>query len=586
MPITDLTGTTWQLNESLADLVPDGSDYQSLSFGLTCSTTPQAASNCCVLVSSGDLNPFSTWQEFIAQIPTVLISAGATNISSAFNVIDNELTLSSIGIIEFAENEDDGYWIGPNGGWTDSSAHIEGTISFTLDNTSYTLNFEQLIATIDNYLGHPLFDTPSLKICDIDGGYSFPGADRWTITGGTAATNSDLIAWLQTNATQVLNYTLKSVSCYTKAEGWNDATNLNITNLTGTKWYFNTNPDVSMMIGAPLELYFTSNNTNYTRIRYGKDGPERFITYSIGTSATLVYQATTWEDEAYRTIEITGGSDATNSTLITWLKQNAQLWSVSLKPVRYFIKKTGSEITDLTGTTWYFNETLTNMPSDSTIVYALNYTTNNDSSTSLTLTAARLLYNPSNSGPVDYDGYVFINGMGLPCGWGKCNDLTSAFTSIPAYRTITVTGGTDATNTDLIAWIQANATLISGGQTGTYLQPVVLLQKVEEEVVETPTLITFTITPPNGSPVECQAEEGMTWYEWTNSEYNTAVFTFLGVDYSLTCASKISTVSNGTIGYGAHTLYDNTSSNEIYGVNTIIANYNYNLVHTGGGSND
>ena len=60
--------------------------------------------------------------------------------------------------------------------------------------------------------------------------------------------------------------------------------------------------------------------------------------------------------------------------------------------------------------------------------------------------------------------------------------------------TITITGGTDATNPDLISWLQENGTIIN--------------------------LINFSI-----NTVSYQAEDGMTWEEWVNSSYNTDGYT-------------------------------------------------------------
>ena len=48
--------------------------------------------------------------------------------------------------------------------------------------------------------------------------------------------------------------------------------------------------------------------------------------------------------------------------------------------------------------------------------------------------------------------------------WGDSVENEPAFyesNPVPEYQTITITGGTDATNTNLIAWLDANATRIS-----------------------------------------------------------------------------------------------------------------------------
>ena len=102
----------------------------------------------------------------------------------------------------------------------------------------------------------------------------------------------------------------------------------------------------------------------------------------------------------------------------------------------------GSNIlTDLTGTSWYFNEVIT-LPTtylDNLHCY-VNFTTINGAIYSRLETTQN-------------DLYYF-------------NNLDSSYTPSEgwleeSYRTVTFTGGTDVTNSALIAWIQANATQIT-----------------------------------------------------------------------------------------------------------------------------
>lgn len=91
-----------------------------------------------------------------------------------------------------------------------------------------------------------------------------------------------------------------------------------LTDLTGTTWYFNATPDLSDE--TIYYINFTSNNRTFNAIElydhteidyYGEDD---FIAYTHGN----------WSSSgAYRTIAITGGTDATNATLIAWLEANA-----------------------------------------------------------------------------------------------------------------------------------------------------------------------------------------------------------------------------------------------------------------------
>ena len=87
--------------------------------------------------------------------------------------------------------------------------------------------------------------------------------------------------------------------------------------LAGTKWAIDDNVDLSGDV--TYNVNFSSYNSNYSQI---------YLNGSLGRIkyyATKVYDAdmTGWVDQAYRTIEITGGTDATNASLISWLQANA-----------------------------------------------------------------------------------------------------------------------------------------------------------------------------------------------------------------------------------------------------------------------
>ena len=81
-------------------------------------------------------------------------------------------------------------------------------------------------------------------------------------------------------------------------------------------------------------------------------------------------------------------------------------------------------------------------------------------------------------------------------------------------------------------------------------------------------LITFTI----GGVDEYQAEEGMTWEEWVNSEYNTD-------DYY--CESYYVRIANGT----NPTVFDDINGDYCSPTDVIITNHTY-ILYNGGGSND
>ena len=101
-----------------------------------------------------------------------------------------------------------------------------------------------------------------------------------------------------------------------------------ITDLTGTKWILNSNLTIEEMSGLTNNaavINFTSNGMYYEEMYL--DHSDFYLYYyeieGVTASRTRVYDDGTWSNESYRTIEITGGTDATNSALIAWLQANA-----------------------------------------------------------------------------------------------------------------------------------------------------------------------------------------------------------------------------------------------------------------------
>ena len=90
-------------------------------------------------------------------------------------------------------------------------------------------------------------------------------------------------------------------------------------------------------------------------------------------------------------------------------------------------------VSDLTNTTWEISQYSYDISSMSS-TYFINFTSNNYNFTSINF-----------SGRVMIEGY-YDNTQVYVDGWVDDN-----------YRIITITGGTDATNSDLIAWLEANA---------------------------------------------------------------------------------------------------------------------------------
>lgn len=270
-------------------------------------------------------------------------------------------------------------------------------------------------------------------------------------------------------------------------------------------------------------------------------------------------------------------------------------------------------VTDLTGTTWVFNNSLTR----SDINYNVSGTVHNATYTSYDFEF--LDYNSDYGAnvfsfyyytiPSPYeigDGIVYIpeNPLGYSEGWyfGNQHNPTSFVpTTAPIIK---ITDGTDVTNSNLISWLQANATQVI--PSNEYLLTYSLTNLTNDNVSLTITAdegynLPSTITITDGTlvswdsttgvavisgyganttvSVECtaavstieftistysatyQAESGMTWGQWVASAYNTG-------GYSI--------VYNSQIGRGGDIVAYNGTS--VFAGDEIVANRVYYMV--------
>ena len=107
-----------------------------------------------------------------------------------------------------------------------------------------------------------------------------------------------------------------------------------ISDLTGTTWYFNDTLDFTGLPEAEYDLAFVSNNTSCVYLVYMvaelMDVEMEELLFSPSPGVVYMYPSPMppfypdgWQNQAYRTISITGGTDATNPVLIAWLQANA-----------------------------------------------------------------------------------------------------------------------------------------------------------------------------------------------------------------------------------------------------------------------
>lgn len=146
---------------------------------------------------------------------------------------------------------------------------------------------------------------------------------------------------------------------------------MSVQDLTNTTWVWNEIIDGSTLSPNPYNVNFTSNNNTYNLLDDSiEDG--RYIFYG----STCVYDGDTgtyWSLDAYKTLSITGGTDVTNASLISWLEQNA----TQQLPIK------------LSNTMWRFSDT----PTLSNVgTFDLDFTSNNIDYNSLTIASDRLSY--------------------------------------------------------------------------------------------------------------------------------------------------------------------------------------------------
>lgn len=284
--------------------------------------------------------------------------------------------------------------------------------------------------------------------------------------------------------------------------GTGGESNEELTDLTGTTWVFN--KPINFVYNS-YKVNFVANISNYEvetlnffefgtgtqKISYESidyymmslpdlDSSEYILFGSTSDSFSKLFlnKMNTENFISVASIKFLSGEDIKNTNFIAWLQENATL--VEVEEV---------EITDLTGTTWELNDdlNLSYQESLNPMTSQFNINFNSDESTFDKLNFGYFLNNLNNPFGAYYLGSSQTNVYSKD-GWSNEN-----------YKTIKITGGTDATNADLIAWLQENATQV----------------------------ISFTI-----KGTTYYAEPGMTWEEWCESDYSiTDDGSFIVYDY-------------------------------------------------------
>lgn len=264
-------------------------------------------------------------------------------------------------------------------------------------------------------------------------------------------------------------------------------------------------------------LSFTSNNTNFTLISINPGLPK--ISYKFNEVTT--YDSSGWANEAYKTITVTGGTAATNATLINFLLTNSgnagSTWVEIVAKPDGIPEITMSDIgkvltvnptadgliwTEVASETGDITHIGNGVPTSDIVASVGDFYRDINTGKFYTcthyvplsnLTGVELTFNDTldftgfNSGDTDF-GINFTSDYDagsrdftiLRVTVGSSNKLTYAVwnNTWTAYnssssnhwgtegrRNIVISGGTDVTNQDLIDWILANAVIANVGST-------------------------------------------------------------------------------------------------------------------------
>ena len=268
-----------------------------------------------------------------------------------------------------------------------------------------------------NYSTATAYTTPSA-------GFTATKFKTIIITGGTDATNADLISWLKANATQILPASFKHYYKNTTLIG------------TGTYKFRPYTAKEPVVIGNLLttssDEILQDSNGNYLEFTLQLSTPQNVTADGTTVSRGAVENATSYEIFA----------DGTSLGIVE-----------------------GAATDELAGT-WVFNDN-PDLSGSGAINVNVNFTSNERDFTNMSI-----IKGSGPSGAIQYDELEVCSSM---IGWNN-----------EAYKTITITSKlSEVTNGDtLLAWLQANATKQSSSVN----------------------LISFTI-----AGTSYQAEEGMTW---------------------------------------------------------------------------
>ena len=284
-------------------------------------------------------------------------------------------------------------------------------------NVTYTLNFQSnnedftllRLYNDSDYPNEMHYLSTTIKFV-YENGWSLPLYKTITITGGTSATNSDFITWLQKNAVQdtgafgvwKFNKTLDIAEYYTSYD-------INFTTPYGDY------QDQYNFLGFNLIGDYPAGRD---RLGYLTDG-------AVGVTVYDTSYSLKWTQYYFRIVNITSGDNLYNSELQTLLNSNAK----KITPI------------ELTNTAWIFDENDLIFPMNSTTIN-INFTSNSSNFTKITF---------SNNSTISY----YSPKLG-----GNMTVYTASNGFTPAYKHIEITDGADVSTESAEILIAANAAQI------------------------------------------------------------------------------------------------------------------------------
>ena len=266
---------------------------------------------------------------------------------------------------------------------------------------------------------------------------------------------------------------------------------MSVSTLANTKWVIKDTPTFTSQQQANAQYYdinFKSNNINFHQIVIGwtdsySDYEGLQIAYGDNINPPVdCYHGespTGWTNQAYKTIEISSGTDATNPDLIVWFTENATLQNyeapideyvnfnvdrLNLDSNTHYLQaqalSTGYEDSELSnavyynknkpitliGSSWQIQDAFADIPAGQ-YEFNINFTSNNTQFIKISIG-----YNQGTQAVNSIDYVTELNNRITVYNNGWSNQ---------AYRTIAITSGEDVLNNDLMNWLLIHSVLVS-----------------------------------------------------------------------------------------------------------------------------